>query len=67
MTERVVPQRPPEARVIEVIEVRSLRGSGVQTDPYRLVTSYYAPDGTPLAEKDPSIEPLIESTGRVVL
>lgn len=44
---------PPEARVVEVIEVRFLRGSGVAPDPVRIVTAYYSKDGEILAENDP--------------
>lgn len=40
------------ARVIEVIETRSCRGSGTQEDPYRIVVQYWSLEGELLAEKD---------------
>jgi hypothetical protein len=42
----------PEAQLIEVIEVRYVRGHGVAGDPVRLVIAYYSKDGELLAEHD---------------
>lgn len=44
----------PEVRVIEVIEVRFLRGLGESNDPVREVKCLYDRRGTLLAEVDPS-------------
>jgi hypothetical protein len=40
-------------RLIQVVEVVSLRGAGKEGSPYRNVTQYFSPDGELLAEKDP--------------
>ena len=40
------------ARVIEIIETRSCRGSGTQEDPCRLVVQYWSLEGELLAEKE---------------
>jgi len=42
------------AKVIEVIETKAMKGTGVQTDPVRIVTQYWSLDGKLLAECDPS-------------
>ena len=39
--------------VVEVVRVVSRRGKGIEEDPIRLVTSYWAFDGRKLAEDDP--------------
>ena len=41
------------ARVIQVIESKSLRGAGTEEDPCRLVAQYWDFDGNLLAENDP--------------
>ena len=41
------------AKVIQVIETKSVRGSGSTQDPYRIVTSYWCLNGKKLAEHDP--------------
>lgn len=43
----------PRARVIQVIEVRFVRGEGVTGDPVRQVIVYYDLQGAMLAEYDP--------------
>lgn len=43
------------ARVIQVIETKSLRGAGTEEDVGRLVTQYWDFDGNLLAENDPCI------------
>ncbi len=48
------------ARCIELIVTEeTLRGSGVEMDPYRRVTRIYTKDGELLAEHDPSIGDLL--------
>ena len=47
------PRGTDEARVIQVIETRSLRGSGTDEDLCREVIQYWDFDGNLLAEKDP--------------
>ena len=44
------------ARVIQVIETRSLAGSGTQEDPYYTLVQYWDFEGHLLAKNDPSIE-----------
>lgn len=39
--------------VIQVIEVKFLRGQGIEGDVCRIVTAYYSLDGRLLAEVDP--------------
>lgn len=41
-----------KARVIQVIEVTTNRGTGTQEDPVREITQYWGIDGTLLAERD---------------
>jgi hypothetical protein len=41
-------------KIVEVIEVVTPRGRGVDEDPVRNVTQYYAKDGLFLAERDPA-------------
>lgn len=51
------PETPRSAKVIEVIETVTLRGSGVnESDPVREVTQYWNFKGILLAEKDPCAE-----------
>lgn len=40
------------AKVIRVIEIREVRGSGATNDPVRVATSYWSLDGKKLAERD---------------
>lgn len=48
---------PTSVRVMTVIEVQHLRGSGCCAEsPARIVASYFRADGTMLAEQDP-VEP----------
>lgn len=44
------------ARVIQVIETRSIRGAGTNEDPVRDLTQYWDFDGHLLAEFDPCAE-----------
>lgn len=44
---------PPEAQVMQVIEVKHCRGAGTEKDIARTVTTYYDLDGNILAENDP--------------
>lgn len=41
------------AKVVQVIEIREVRGSGATNDPVRVATSYWSLDGKKLAERDP--------------
>ena len=50
------------ARVIEVIEVKTYRGEGVEGDPVRTVTQFWSLDGKFLADNDGSCE--LELTDR---
>jgi hypothetical protein len=43
-----------EVKVVEVIEVKSLAGSGVEGRPYYEVTEYYSLDGQLLARHNPT-------------
>lgn len=51
-TDSVRSRGTDSARVVEVIETTSLRGSGTQGDPYRSVVQYWSRDGELLAERD---------------
>jgi hypothetical protein len=42
-----------EAKVIEVIEIKSIAGEGVDGNPFYEVTEYYSLDGTLLARHNP--------------
>jgi hypothetical protein len=42
-----------EARVIQVIEVKSPCGRGTEDDPNRIVTQLFSFDGKLIAEEDP--------------
>jgi hypothetical protein len=46
-------ERPPDARVLQVVEVVYLRGSGVAPDLVRECRAYYGLDGELLADTDP--------------
>ena len=47
--------RPPEVRLIQVVEVKHRRGEGCcEDDLCREVTTYYDLDGNVLAENDPT-------------
>lgn len=43
---------PDNVKVIQVIEVVSIRGSGTQDDPVRKMTQYWSLDGKLLAVRD---------------
>ena len=47
------PRGTDEARIICVIETKSLRGEGTETDKCRIVTQYWDLNGNLLAESDP--------------
>lgn len=47
------PRGVDSARVIQVIETKSARGSGESGQPSRIVTEYWSMDGKKLAESDP--------------
>lgn len=42
-----------EAKVIQVIEIKSLAGNGVEGNPYYEVTEYYSLEGELLARRNP--------------
>ena len=49
------PRGTDSARVIQVIETKSIRGKGTEEDLCRLVKQYWDFDGNLLAENDPCI------------
>ena len=49
----VRPRGTDSARVIQVVETKTLRGIGTEEDMCRQVTQYWDFDGTLLAENDP--------------
>lgn len=50
-------RRLDSVRVIQVIEVRGIRGAGIdESDPVRNIARYYSLDGTLLAESDPTMD-----------
>ena len=52
MRKLVRPNGVKEAKVIQVIETKAMRGFGTEKDPVREVTQYWDLDGTFLAELD---------------
>lgn len=50
------PRGTDSARVIQVIETKSLRGTGTEKDLCREVTQYWDFDGNLLSENDPCEE-----------
>ena len=50
---KVYPRGVDSAKVIQVIETRSARGSGSENQPIRIVIQYWSLEGDLLAEKDP--------------
>ena len=60
----VRPRGTDEAKVIQVIRTKSLRGAGTENDMCREVLQYWDLDGTFLAEYDPSLgNPGVEKNG----
>lgn len=59
MKETVRPRGTESARVIRVIETKSLRGRGTKSDTSRLVTQYWDFQGHLLAENDPEAETIV--------
>ena len=53
MSEILYPRGVDSARVIQVIETKSARGSGATEQPARIVTEYWSLNGEKLAELDP--------------
>lgn len=47
------PRGVDSARVIQVIETKSIRGNGTENDLCRVITQYWDLEGNLLAEKDP--------------
>lgn len=47
------PRGTDSAKIIRVIETKSLRGDGTEKDPCRIVTQYWDFKGHFLAENDP--------------
>ena len=47
------PRGCDSAKIITVIETRSIRGHGITNDPVREVVQYWSADGSLLAENDP--------------
>lgn len=52
-TKTVRPRGTDSAKVIQVIETKSIRGAGTEKDLSREVTQYWSLDGKILAEHDP--------------
>lgn len=50
------PRGCDHARVIQVIETKSLLGLGIEEDPAREVTQYWNMEGKLLAEYDPYVD-----------
>ena len=56
-----------EAKVIQVIETKSVRGLGTEKDPARVVTQYWDLDGKFLAEMDMELcAPLVELEAKAI-
>lgn len=55
MSNQTYPRGTDSARIIEVIETKSARGSGkTNEDPCRIVIQYWSVKGELLAENDPA-------------
>lgn len=52
MNKVIYPYGVNSARVLQVIETKSARGSGSTEQPSRIVTEYWTLDGEKLAERD---------------
>ena len=50
---KVYPRGVDSAKVIQVIETRSARGSGSENQPIRIVIQYWSLEGDLLAANDP--------------
>lgn len=59
MDEFLYPRGVDSARVIQVIETKSARGSGATEQPARIVTEYWSLDGEKLAEHDPYLGEIV--------
>jgi len=55
MVSILYPRGCDSAKVIQVIETKSARGSGKEDQPARIVTEYWSLEGKKLAETDPLI------------
>ena len=53
MSEILYPHGVDSAKVIQVIETKTARGSGEPEQPVRIVTEYWSTEGKKLAEYDP--------------
>ena len=61
------PNGVKEAKVIPVIETKSVRGLGTEKDPARVVTQYWDLDGKFLAEMDMELcAPLVELEAKAI-
>ena len=61
------PNGVKEAKVIQVIETKSVRGLGTEKDPARVVTHYWDLDGKFLAEMDMELcAPLVELEAKAI-
>lgn len=49
------------AKVIQVIEIRTIRGTGTESNPVREVTQYWDLDGRKLSEHDPEKDGMMVS------
>lgn len=49
-----IPRGTDSAKVIQVIETRSLKGTGIEEDPLRIIVQYWDMDGNLLAVYDPN-------------
>ena len=60
----VRPRGTDSARVIQVIETRSLKGGGTDSDPVRAIKQFWDLDGNLIAESDPFIDEEYERSER---
>lgn len=61
------PNGVKEAKVIQVIETKSVRGLGTEKDPARVVAQYWDLDGKFLAEMDMELcAPLVELEAKAI-
>lgn len=60
----IYPRGVDSARVIQVIETKSARGSGEPGQPSRTVTEYWSLDGEKLAENDPYLRGMASASSK---
>lgn len=64
MNDILYPRGVNSAKVIQVIETKSARGSGSKEQPSRIITEYWSLDGEKLAENDPYLRGMASASSK---